>query len=209
MVGTLFLIRHGETEGDGVRRYKGTIDVPLSERGVRQAEAAAAFVKAYLQGTGGTLNAVYCSDLIRARKSAEPLAFEFGLTPHAEPALRERNFGGQWEGMSFDEIAEKWPDAFTDWAQNPLQFSPMEGETTLEVRDRILIAMDGICAAQPKPRNIAVVAHGGVNRVLLCHYLGIPLENIFRVDQDFSCVNIIEFHEGFPVVKLINGGPCR
>jgi len=206
MVGTVFIIRHGETEGDGERRYKGTIDVPLSERGFQQAAEAAKFVKAYLDDAGQTLHAVYCSDLIRSRKSAEPVAFEFGLSPQQVPAFRERSFG-QWEGMTFDEIAKKWPDAFNSWASNPLKFSPMGGETTLEVRDRVLRAFDENCVVRARPRNMAVIAHGGVNRVLLCHYLGMPLENIFRIEQDYSCVNIIEFHEGFPLVRLLNGGP--
>jgi alpha-ribazole phosphatase len=206
MVGTVFLIRHGETEGDGERRYKGTIDVPLSERGVAQAESAAKFVKEYLDEAGQTLHAVYCSDLIRSRKSAEPVAFEFGLTPQPVQGFRERSFG-QWEGMTFDEIAGKWPDAFNDWASNPLKFSPMGGETTLEVKERVLHAFDETCVVRARPRNMAIVAHGGVNRVLLCYYLGMPYENIFRIEQDYSCVNIVEFHEGFPVVKILNGGP--
>ena len=54
--------------------------------------------------------------------------------------------------------------------------------------------------------SIAVVAHGGVNRIILCHIMGIPLENIFRIEQDFAAVNIIEFWEKYPVVKLLNGG---
>jgi len=206
MVGTVFIIRHGETEGDGQRRYKGSIDVPLSERGISQAEAAAKFVKTYLDDMGQTLHAVYCSELVRARKSAEPVAFEFGLSPQTVPDFRERSFG-LWEGMTFDEIANKWPDAFNDWASNPLKFSPMGGETTLAVKDRVLRAMDSVCVVRARPRNMAIVAHGGVNRVLLCHYLCMSLENIFRIEQDYSCVNIIEFHEGFPVVKLVNGGP--
>ncbi|MBI4685856.1 MAG: histidine phosphatase family protein [Nitrospirae bacterium] len=52
---------------------------------------------------------------------------------------------------------------------------------------------------------MAVVAHGGVNRIMLCHFLGIPLENIFRIEQDFGSVNIIEFSDKYPVVKLMNG----
>jgi alpha-ribazole phosphatase/probable phosphoglycerate mutase len=53
--------------------------------------------------------------------------------------------------------------------------------------------------------NIAVVSHGGVNRIILCHILGIPLENIFRIEQDYAALNIVEFWDQYPVVKLING----
>jgi alpha-ribazole phosphatase len=54
-------------------------------------------------------------------------------------------------------------------------------------------------------QNLALVAHGGINRVILCHLLGVPLANIFRIEQDLACFNIIEFWDQLPVVKLLNG----
>ena len=116
--------------------------------------------------------------------------------------MRERNFG-LWEGMSFEEIKEKYPEEFNDWAGNPLEFSPVNGESTLEVRDRVVDAFEKIVHAHPGER-VAIVAHGGVNRIILCHILGIPMENIFRVEQDFAALNIIEFWDRYPVVKLMN-----
>jgi len=118
--------------------------------------------------------------------------------------LRERNFG-LWEGMSFDEIREKYPLEFDAWADNPLEFSPMEGESTLAMRDRVIQAMKEIMGNHNK-ENIAIVAHGGVNRIILCHLLGIPLGNIFRIEQDYGALNIIEFWDKGPVIKLLNGG---
>lgn len=193
-------MRHGATEGSEVKRYKGTIDVPLSEKGWKQIERASGLISS----TGASLRAVYCSGLIRARKSAECIALDHGLRPETVAALRERNFG-LWEGMSFDEIREKFPGAFEEWARDPLRHSPVGGESTLEVRDRVMSALDEIISRHDG-EDVAVVAHGGVNRVALCHYLGVPLENIFRIEQDYACVNIIEFHDGYPVVKLLNGG---
>jgi len=58
--------------------------------------------------------------------------------------------------------------------------------------------------ASHRERTIAVVAHGGVNRVILCGVLGIPLENVFRIEQDFAAVNVVEFYEDYPVVRLLN-----
>jgi alpha-ribazole phosphatase len=201
MVSNLFLLRHGETEGSGEKRYKGTIDVPLSESGIRQMERASEFIRAALDGP---LGGVYSSDLIRARKSAEVIAAQHGAEPVAVDGLRERNFG-LWEGLTFDEIRARHPREFAAWAKDPLRFSPMGGESTMEVRDRVVKVMDGILAAHTGG-DIVAVAHGGVNRVLLCHFMGMPLENLFRVEQDFACVNIISFHDGYPVVRLINGG---
>lgn len=202
MVTTLYLIRHGETEGGEIRRYKGTIDVPLSEIGVSQMEQVSKYI-VEKGGKGGLMSAVYCSDLTRAIRSAEIVAEPHSLKPVIISSLRERNFG-LWEGMSFDEIREKYPLEFDAWAGNPLKFSPMEGESTLAMRDRVIPAMNEIMENHNK-ENIAIVAHGGVNRIILCHILGIPLENIFRIEQDYGALNIIEFWDKYPVVKLLNG----
>jgi broad specificity phosphatase PhoE len=128
----------------------------------------------------------------------------FGLSPVAVPELRERDFGA-WEGLSFDEIEERWPGEFRAWARDPLRFSPLGGESTLEVRDRVVPAVEDLLGRHPDAA-VCLVAHGGVNRIVLCHYLGVPLEHIFRIEQDFACVNLIEFHHGYPVVRLLNGG---
>jgi broad specificity phosphatase PhoE len=243
MVTTLYLIRHGETEGSGEKRYKGSIDVPLSETGEAQMQKASIFIMQSLQNYSNakylsylkeihmpssltekespSLDAVYCSDLQRAVKSAEIIAGPHGLIPIIRANLRERNFG-EWERLSFTEIRDKYPDEFESWAVNPLKFNPPGGESTIEVRDRVIKALDeilNIAAAQKRSSatalplycsniapNIAIVAHGGVNRIILCHIMGIPLENIFRIEQDYAAVNIIEFWEKYPVVKLINGG---
>jgi alpha-ribazole phosphatase len=221
MVTVLYLIRHGETEGAEVRRYKGSIDVPLSANGIRQMERLSlhiadlenrrkGVIEKMPRGSGDAENrnypgitAVYCSHLSRAIKSAELIAKPHSLKPVIVPALRERNFG-VWEGMSFDEIKEKYPEEFTAWAGNPLAFSPMEGENTMEVKDRVINAMNEIIQNHSGER-IAIVSHGGVIRVILCYILGVPLENMFRFEQDYAALNIIEFWDAYPVVKLMNG----
>ncbi len=232
MISTLYLIRHGRTEGDDTKRYKGSIDVPLSAAGIAQMQetasllsryvsaAAETYAHSYLRDVHGTpaggqeettsaagLDAVYCSDLCRARLSAGIIASPYNLTPVAVPELRERNFG-LWEGMSFAEIREQYPQEFGNWAENPLLYSPPGGETTEEVGRRALAAWEKIRAAHPAGQ-VAVVAHGGVNRVILSRILGAPLENIFRIEQEYGCINIIEQWKRYPVVKLLNGTCCE
>ena len=197
MVSRLYLIRHGETQGADTKRYKGHIDVPLSENGIKQVERLAEYI---YQNT--ELKAIYCSDLSRAIKSAEIIAEPHSIKPVVFKDLRERNFG-IWEGMTFDEIKEKYPEEFNAWTNNPLKFSPMQGESTIEVKERALKVFSEIIEKH-KGQCIAIVAHGGINRIILCHLLGIPLENIFRIEQDFAAVNIIEFYDEYPTVKLIN-----
>jgi len=203
----IYLIRHGETEDADSGRYKGHLDVPLSENGIKQIKKLARYISGEAGKRGSVevdhsgLSAIYCSDLIRAVKSADIIAEQFDLKPIILAGLRERNFG-EWEGMKFNEIEEKWPDAFSAWASNPLKFSPMDGESTSEVRERVMPAFNEI-TDQHKGQNIAIVSHGGVIRIILCELLGIPLENIFRIEQDFAALNIIELWD-YPVIKQIN-----
>ena len=194
----IFLIRHGETVDANSRRYKGHIDIALSDNGIDQVRRLSDYVGAR---HAVPLRAVYCSDLSRAVKSAEIIAEPFSLKPVINVGLKERNFG-VWEGMSFDEIKEKWPDAFESWAANPVEFSPMQGESTLEVKERAMNTFNEIVSKHAGD-NIALVAHGGINRVILCELLGIPLVNIFRIEQDFAALNVIELWD-YPVVKHVN-----
>ncbi len=199
MVTRLYLIRHGETQGADTKRYKGHIDVPLSANGIKQVERLAEYISAEATSK---LSAVYCSDLSRAIKSAEIIAEPHSIKPVVFKDFRERNFG-IWEGMSFDEIKEKYPEEFNAWTNNPLKFSPMQGESSIDVKERALKVFSEIIEKH-KGQCISIVAHGGINRIILCHLLGIPLENIFRIEQDFAAVNIIEFYDEYPTVKLIN-----
>ncbi len=197
------LIRHGETEGADSRRYKGHIDVPLSDNGIKQVKRLAEFLSAVGERSPRPipLQAVYCSDLSRAFRSAEIIAGPHGLKPVIVEGMKERNFG-VWEGMSFDEIHEKWPEAFNSWAADPLSFSPMEGESTIDARDRVMPAFNEIINNH-KDENIAIVSHGGVIRIIICELLGIPLENIFRIEQDFAALNVVEIWD-YPVMRHIN-----
>ncbi|MCX7794301.1 MAG: histidine phosphatase family protein [Thermodesulfovibrionales bacterium] len=219
MVKTLYIIRHGVTEGDGIKRYKGSMDVLLSERGIRQMERVAFYLRSVIAEQNLVL---YSSPLKRALKSAEIIGKEFGLTPVVIEELKERNFG-LWEGMSYEEIMMTYPEEFEAWRSNPLRYSPPGGESTIEVRDRVMKGLKKIeqhsraleQQLNMKNNNPAsnvsgistssiIVAHGGVNRVILCEILGIPLENIFRIEQEHACINVIQFHDGYPVVKLLN-----
>ncbi len=225
MVTTVYLIRHGETAGGDTKRYYGSIDIPLSERGKEQAAQKAVVLHklidrraaskhlSYLRdihtsadqdaSTSSGLHTIYCSGLSRAIQTAELIAEPFGISPIIENDLRERSFG-IWKGMTFSEIRQQYPNEFAAWAEDPLAHSPIGGETTLAVRDRVM-NMIGEIVERHRGEEVVVVAHGGVNRIILCHILGMPLENIFRIEQDYAALNIIEFWDKYPVVRLLNG----
>ncbi len=208
----VLLIRHGETTGIHERRYKGHIDVPLSENGIKQIRQLAEYLENNIKNTpsssrvisdiNGTLNALYTSDLSRAVDSAELIARPFGLKPIIMKELRERHFG-HWEGMTFEEIKEQYPDEFNAWARDPLEFSPIGGESTEDVSKRIMPVFNNILQSHLN-HNLVIMSHGGVNRVILCNLLGIPLQYIFRIEQDFACINLIEFYGDNHTVKVMN-----
>ncbi|MGB9735275.1 MAG: alpha-ribazole phosphatase [bacterium] len=198
MATKLYLIRHGETEDAQAKKYKGSINVPLSDNGIKQIEMLADFLKKHT-----LLNAVYSSPLSRAQNSAEIIAQKYNLQTTIVEQLREIHFGA-WEGMNFEEVQEKFPEEFEIWANDPVKQGPVNGETIIQLRNRVMEAVNQILSIN-KNQNVAIVAHGAVNRVIIADILGLPLNNIFRIEQDFGALNIIEFHRRFPILRLLNG----
>lgn len=199
---TLYLMRHGETEGPK-RVYKGHIDVPLSKEGIKQVEKVAEILKLFVGKRELNNRIILSSPLERAVKTAEILGRALSIEYRTMEILKERSFG-KWEGLSLDQIVSLYPEEFERWRQNPAKFSPPEGESTIDVSKRAKKAIEQILK-EYKGYEVFITAHGGINRVILCNLLNIPLENIFKIEQDFTCVNIIDFYDGFPVLKLLNG----
>lgn len=203
----IYLFRHGKTIDADEKRYKGHLDVPLSDEGISQIKCQVNQLKQRLRKYSNhtqpvDLDAIYTSDLSRTVQSAKIIADVFNLTPIKKTALKERNFG-QWEGMTFDEINSKYPKDFSAWANDPLTFSPSGGESTTDLYNRVIPAFNDILK-QRTHGHIVIMGHGGVNRIILCHLLKIPLQHCFRIEQDFAALNVIEIYDNMPVVKELN-----
>src|SRR5207247_6979369 len=168
----IYLLRHGEVEADP-RRFIGHLDVPLSARGEAQCRAQARRL------TGASIAALYTSDLVRARCSGEIIGAPHGLTPTQVPDLREMAMG-RWEGLTADEIRAREPDAFAGWMTRIGEFPFPEGESVPDLVARAGPAFDAIVATAPGPA-IAIVAHGGTHRGLLCRLLGLPLARLLAL----------------------------
>ena len=195
---TVYLMRHGEVANGAEKRYNGHIDVDITEKGVEQMRRLAGLL------AGKPIAAVYSSDLIRAVKGAEIISKSLGLTYTPLKSLRERSVGA-WEGLTAGEIKERYPEEYTAWRADLLNYRPPGGECLVDVQERILPAYRQLVAAHPD-KEIAMLLHGGVNRIILADALGLPPLNLFRIDQSFGALNIIEHHEdGMAVVKLANG----
>jgi alpha-ribazole phosphatase len=194
----IYLIRHGEIAGSAEFRDNGQADVPLTPKGLDQYRLLAERLK------DTPVSACYTSDLSRCTRGAEILCRNRGIEPQAERALRELSFG-DWEGMTWTELEEKFPEQWQTRMNDFVGYRPPGGECLLDLRDRALPAIAEI-VSDHRGEEVFVVAHGGVNRVLLLEALGAPLSSMFRIEQDYGCLNIIDYYaDGNPVVKLLNG----
>jgi alpha-ribazole phosphatase len=195
----IYLLRHGEVEGAETRRFIGHLDVPLSALGERQCAAQAA----RLRGAG--LAAVFSSDLVRARRSAQIIGAPHGLAPTVVPALREMAMG-RWDGLTAAEIQAREPAAFADWMARVGEFPFPEGESVPDLVARVAPAFDAIVAAHAG-RPIAIVAHGGTNRALLCRALGLPLGRLLAFGQDYGALSVLEMRAGACALRRLNERP--
>ncbi len=184
---TLWLVRHGQTAWNAEGRWQGSRDIPLSPAGEAQARALAARF-------AGFEGAAFASTLLRARRTAA-LALGPAAAIATDPRLCELSYGS-WEGMRDEDVARQWPDAHAAWRARPATVRPGDGESLAELLDRAWAGL-AACAASCDG-DLVVVAHGGVNRALLCRMAGLPLDAFWSLRQEAACVNVIEFGEGEP-----------
>ncbi len=194
----LYLARHGQVAEGHTQRYHGNNDIDLSPTGVEQ------FRRLADQLSQVELAAVYASDLKRAWHGAQILCEGRNPTPLAVREFREIHFG-VWEGLTFSEIAAQYPQELKSRLEDLAKYRLPDGESLTDVRDRALPKLKEILERHPG-QSVALVAHAGVNRVILCDALGLSLEHLFRLDQKYGCLNVIDYFPDLAVVRLINGG---
>ncbi len=149
----LLVVRHGESSWNADGRWQGQADPPLSPLGERQAEAAAT-------GIDEPVAAIWTSDLVRARRSAEIIAGRLGTAaPRIEARLRERD-AGEWSGFTRAEIDERWPGALAEGRR------PAGWESDGQLVERVMAALRHIAGASSEDTASLIVTHGGVIRTL-------------------------------------------
>jgi alpha-ribazole phosphatase len=195
----IYLLRHGEVVRAASKRFIGHLEVPLSERGERQCQAQAR----RLAGVG--LAAVFTSDLCRARRSGEIVGAPHGLAPTTLPALREMAMG-RWDGLTSAEIEAREPAAFKAWMADVGSFAFPEGESVGDLLARAWPAFLHI-ARSHRGDAVAVVAHGGTNRAILCAALGLPPARILRIGQDYAALSLLEGDEDGWRLRCLNESP--
>ncbi|HZY75502.1 MAG TPA: histidine phosphatase family protein [Jatrophihabitantaceae bacterium] len=157
----VLLLRHGRTAWNAERRYQGQADPPLDEVGRRQAVEVAGLVAALEP------QLLVSSDALRARQTAEPIGVVTGLEVRVDARLRERSLG-HWEGLTRDEVAERYPDEFADWLAGR-DVSRRGGESRDEVATRALAAF----AELPDVETAVLVTHSATAMALCNALIGI------------------------------------
>jgi probable phosphoglycerate mutase len=200
----LLLVRHGETQWNRESRFQGIRDVPLNEVGKQQAEKAAAFLREV------ALDFAVSSPMLRPKETAEIiLRYHPQLSLQLEPPLQEICHG-LWEGKLETEIEAAFPGLLGQWKEAPETVQMPEGENLQEVWQRAVPCWEAMVKhfnSPVAPQVGIVVAHDAINKVILCHLLGLSAANFWNIKQGNGGVSVIDYPngaEGAPVLQAIN-----
>jgi broad specificity phosphatase PhoE len=191
----LILVRHAEPHGEVRGRIYGRLDPELSERGGEHAAAIATEL------AGEPIAAVYTSPRLRARATAAPLAARLGLQARVEDGLREIDFG-ELEGLTLAEAVERYPDE-SRWTAAPAGALFPGGESVAALRARAVTAAGSI-AARHESETAAVFSHAVVIRAILADALAMSPDAMFRLDQSYGGISVVEWFDGSPFVRVVN-----
>ena len=196
MTNTIYLVRHGQTEWNIKGKTQGHGNSKLTQKGIDQAKALADSISSL------PIDYIYSSDLGRAVETAEIISDKFGLDVIETPALREMGFG-KWEGLLIKEIQEEYKDIYHTWRNQPHLAEIPGGETLQVIKDRTEKFLNEINEKYDR-KHIVLVTHSVTARVILLSVLNSAMENIYRINQGNTALNVIEFRDYGPVVIKMN-----
>ncbi len=185
----ILLVRHGETEWNRIERFRGSADIPLNENGLRQAELLARRIAASWKPT-----AVYSSPLSRSVRTGEVIAARFELSVQIHPGLSDINYG-QWQGLTPEEVQERWPELYQRWRTIPVGLRFPGGESMAERQAIGVAAIKEIAAAHPG-ETVVAVGHTVINRLIIMGLLDLDWSYFWRLRQDNCALNVFEVFEG-------------
>jgi broad specificity phosphatase PhoE len=184
----IFLVRHGETDGNKKKIYRGHWDLPLNQNGKAQVEKAGEALQAVV------LSAIYVSPLLRARQTAEAVASRQNVQLVDEEALIDIDYG-DWTEMPDAEIAQKFPDLYRQWKQSPESVLFPDGEGLYDVRKRAQ-PMVTVLAERHPDQSIALVSHRVPIKVILCAALGLDDSAFWRIQVDTASISALDCNNG-------------
>ena len=196
MTNTIYIVRHGQTEWNILGKTQGHGNSDLTAKGVEQAELLANSMVKY------PVDYIYSSDLGRAYQTAEIIGNKLNIEVQKTEALREMNFG-TWEGRLIKDIIEEDPALYHQWRNEPHLARIPQGETLDQIKERTDAFIKEI-NEKYDGKHIVLVTHSLCARIMLLSFLNSSVENIYRLNQGNTALNIVELRDYGPVVMKMN-----
>ena len=193
---TIYLIRHGQTDWNKDKIFRGKADVPLNEHGRKEAQALADHLKHVRP------DACYSSPLSRALETAETAIGRRSLSVQTDEGIIDIDYG-EWQGLQDAEVSKKFAEIYRRWHETPHRVRFPGGESLAMVKKRSLASLDRIRSSHPDD-TVFVVAHRVVTKVIMCAVLGLSNSAFWKIQQDNCAYNIIEFSIDNTIVVLMN-----
>lgn len=196
----LYLVRHGQTDWNKMRRYQGHSNIPLNYNGIKEANILASILE------GENIDKIYSSDLKRALQTALIIGDKVGLEVEIRKQLREINFG-HWEGKTYEEIMQKDGTSYQAWLDNPFKVAPPGGENLASVYRRVEHFLKEIEDSMFF-RNYVVVTHGGIIGLILMKTLKMEWEKVSRCIPGNGKMIVVEWEEKL-VSRILKTGEAN
>lgn len=192
----IYIVRHGQTAWNKEKVFRGRVDVPLNEQGLREAEAVGEALK------NAGIGFVYASPLSRAVQTATPVAKRASLEVIRSDGIIDMNFG-PWEGKRLAEVEKEDPERFRAWVERPEKLVIPGGETLDDVKDRAIKAIHEIAERHPDDTGM-VVSHRVVCKLLVLGLMGLGPDKFWNIQQDTACMNLFLIRDGRATMFLVN-----
>ncbi len=193
----LILVRHGESEWNRIGRYQGQADAPLSDLGLRQADALANRLRQE------QIDAIYTSPLQRARKTAAAIArFHPDVQLIEDTGLLEIHHG-EWQGLLAHEVRERYPDLIEEWRVFPTRCQMPGGESFSNILKRTLNLRERVCALHGDG-TVLFSTHDVVVKILIADALGMHMDRINRIWVTNASISVIEYTDDLPFLVSLS-----
>jgi len=183
----IIIARHGQTEWNVGEVFRGRADIELDETGVKQAELLAEYL------SNAKIDAIYSSPMKRALKTAKAIAGHHQLDVEIAPGLIDFDFG-EWQGLSHQEVKEKYTELYKQWTNTPHKVKMPAGETLDNVRKRAISVVEKV--TDRYEGSVVLVAYRVVNKVLICALLSLDNSHFWNIRQDTCGITTFNYENG-------------
>jgi probable phosphoglycerate mutase len=194
----LIFVRHGESEWNRIGRYQGQLDAPLSDLGLRQAEALAARLATE------KLDAIYASPLQRAKRTGEAIAQQHPDVPFIEDDAILEIHHGDWQGLYASEVRERFKEELEEWRTYPTRCQMPNGESFSNILKRTLNFRERLCREHGGDASIVVSTHDVVIKILIAEALGMHMDRINRLWITNASISVVEYTDDLPFLVSLS-----